>query len=447
MAMSSDDEAEEQYFYDYLHVTPLVEIYNISINGNLNDDCRVYGDIMVEDKRGHIFSIYHQTENDPQLMVSDNKLLLTVKDDLNNAVIIPSKYVSLNVKLFVISGHNEITLEGSITLNRTTDTDDWSVEYKTEFVEGNNNWNAEVKYVIFPYAVTATVRVLFFCKGDAFDSFEETGLLDGGEYERTDEEDVTDYEKNDCTDITKLYGVVTAVASGAGSGNDVPKTLLFCKRIEDCVPVQSGRFINLSRSVVAVPAYSSLQIEASFFDADADTESAIAHSMVEFRSAKSRVYKKDIVGCNGRIRVQVVWSSAYNQLYRNNIPGDIWDPIASNSRDEDPFKRQRVMSNQVVSKHPSSATLTDDCNMPKYRSSKTHSNSSVPLLKPNLSLPVYSFLIIEADLLIGPVNVSNSAEGTKPLKGNVTFFKNEGSSQQIGKGDFYMDVSVKFCEW
>ncbi|XP_074268084.1 uncharacterized protein LOC141591600 [Silene latifolia] len=652
MAMNTVVEKKGPNFYRTLDVTPLVQISNISINGNLNDGCRVHGDVTVSDKRGPSFSIYHRTKNDPQLMVSDNLLLLTTEDDLNNAVIIPSQYVSLEVELFVISGHDIIPLRRSITLDRTiseNDQDDWSEEYRQESVEGNNNWNAEVNFVIFPYAVTATVRVLHFSKDDDFDCFEEIGLSDDGDFESYDKQDVTDYEKNNCTDINKLYGVVTAVASGAGSGDDVSKTLLFRKQktllfrkqIEDCVPVQSGRFINLSRSVVAVPAYSSLQIEAFF--SDANTKLTIADGMVEFRPAEWWAYKKDITGCNGRIRVQVVWSNAYDQLYRNNIPRDIWGPIASNSGSdrEDLLKRQRVMSDQhqqVVSKHPSSATLTDDCNMPKYCSSKTHfncilpdlddaepllelysvvvcskdgnpfkfygsivvtsgfsmerilhidkshpvycpkagisvilrgpvidsfcildrslgilvdikdadsdavisrgvistwthnmdlianrricsvargekgfaavnysifpegvsahvdirlnskflpgvikgkiyarygnyediyedklftnfiflddgkgveldvPNSSVPLLKPYLSLPVYSFLIIEAELSISPVN-GNSAEGTKTLKGNVTFFKNEGSSQQIGKCDFYMDVSVKFREW
>ncbi|XP_074268082.1 uncharacterized protein LOC141591597 [Silene latifolia] len=394
---------KEPRFYNSLPVTPLVEIFNISVNGNVNDDFRVYGSIYVTD-RGHTFSIYERTKDCPQFMVSGDKLLLTVSDDLDNAVIIPSESVSLNVNLSAISGHDEINLKGEITLNRTTGLDDWSEEYKTETVAGDKNWNAKVQYAIFPHAVAATVRVVHFSRDDDFDPCvvppgdkqdDDVPYYDSADelehvpfYESADEQDLARYEKNSCSEITKLYGSVSAYAAVCGKNGQM-SSLFNKKQVQDCVQVRSGRYINLSRSVVAVPAYSSLKIEVSFSDGN---NALIANDTVEFKPVDDwQPYKEDIAMGNGRIRVQVIWRSAYWQLYRNN-PSGMSDSTTSYSSDDDSFEKQRVMSEQQV-------TANDDCSSPEYNSSETYTSNWVlpPSSYTEPLLEVFSVVVCSKD--------------------------------------------------
>ncbi|XP_074268081.1 uncharacterized protein LOC141591596 isoform X2 [Silene latifolia] len=384
---------KEPRFYNSLLVTPLVEIFNISVNGNVND-FRVYGSIEVTDT-DHTFFIYDRTKDSPQFMVSGDELFLTVEDNLDNAVIIPSEYVSLNVNLSAISGHDEITLQGEITLNRTSGLDDWSEEYITETLAGDKNWNAKVQYAIFPYAVAATVRVIHFSPDDDFDYCvvppDDEQDDDVPNYESVGERDLARYEENSCPDITKLYGSVSAYAGKNGQMS----SLFNKKQVQDCVQVQSGRYINLSRSVVAVPAYSSLKIEASFSDGN---NALIANDTVEFKPVDDwQPYKKDIATGNGRIRVQVIWSSAYWQLYRNN-PSGMWDSTTSYSSDDssddhDSFEKQRVLE----------ATVNDDC-LAEHNSSETYTSNWV------LPSPTYTETLLEV------FSVVVCSKDSKPFK-------------------------------
>ncbi|XP_074320510.1 uncharacterized protein LOC141657248 [Silene latifolia] len=312
--------------YQGLHVTPLVEIFNVSLHGScLTKDCLVYGDIEVIDKHGRTFPIYHRFESDPQSIVSGDNLLLTVEKDLENAVIIPSDYVHLHVNLVASSKQR---LLDSITLDISRSKDGWDEEYCSK-LSGRKDFYVKVNYATFPYAVTATVSILFFSNDAAY-------LFQNEREEEEEEDDVTNYKKHNCSHFANLYGSVTSSVSSDKSQT----TSLFSKPIENRVKVQCGSFIDLSRSVVVVPAYSSLQIEASLYDGD--TAGLIAGGKVQFRPED---YKNDIVGINGRIRVQVVWSSVYpEQLYRTNSE-------SNEESEEDPVESDKVESRQSTSSY------------------------------------------------------------------------------------------------
>ncbi|XP_074320936.1 uncharacterized protein LOC141657562 isoform X2 [Silene latifolia] len=288
--------------YQGLHVAPLVEIFNVSLHGScLTKDCRVYGYIEVSDKHGRVFHIYRRPESDPQSIVSGDNLLLTVEKDLENTVIIPSDNVHLHVNL---AASSKLRLLDNITLDISRGKDRWDEEYCSK-LSGREDFYVKVNYATFPYAVTATVSILFFSNDDAH--------LFQNEREE-EEEDVTNYNKHNCSHFANLYGSVTSSVSS----NKSQMTSLFSNPRENCVKVQCGSFINLSRSVVVVPAYSSLQIEASLYDGD--TAGLIAEGKVQFRPEDC---KKDIVGINEGILVQVVWSSGvYRELYRTNSESD-----------------------------------------------------------------------------------------------------------------------------
>ncbi|XP_074310428.1 uncharacterized protein LOC141646440 [Silene latifolia] len=349
----------EPYIYHHLRVLPLVEIFKISVRSIFPGRFRVYGDIKVIDKHDHYsFSIYHRSESDPQFLVSGDNLSLTTGNNLdkNNAIIISSadnnnNNVFLQVDLVAFSDRFAASNKSWITLDRTLThgkKDGWDEEYCSKTAssrEKGNAFNLQVDYAIYPYAVTAIVNILFFSKDDDFDSLESKPEDD---YYPDTGDDITDYTKNDFVGCVNLYGSVTSVSSNNGESQRT--TSLFSKQIENYVNVRSGSFINLDRSVVVVPAYSSLQIETSLFDAE--NRSVLAEGRVEFRPrdlATAFAFKKDIIGINGRIRVQVVWNSPYYQLCRtNDDTGDMLETTLDSSSDEAPFKRHKVESDEWV---------------------------------------------------------------------------------------------------
>ncbi|CAO2829928.1 unnamed protein product [Amaranthus hypochondriacus] len=84
------------------------------------------------------------------------------------------------------------------------------------------------------------------------------------------------------------------------------KTTLFKTSDFESVKAEHNKVIELSRCIVAVPAYSSLIIEADLWDTDSSFK--IAKGKLEFRSANYGTFQDGIKGNNNlALRVDVIW--------------------------------------------------------------------------------------------------------------------------------------------
>ncbi|XP_021749704.1 uncharacterized protein LOC110715429 [Chenopodium quinoa] len=195
-----------------------------------------------------------------------------------------------------------------------------NLDYKNSFYTEHGAENVgfvTLHYATFPYAVVATVEVVFFSKYDGYDTIDYNRDDYYGDYAVYD----TSAYRNGMDESADVYGTVAAHTSFPGSGSndgDNSSILLNLSR-DQCVPVKSRSFIELSRSVVAVPVHSKscpLNILVNF--AYSSYGSKLAEGVLQFSAHESGVDKKDVVGENGRIRVRVNWGDAYQQRYRGS---------------------------------------------------------------------------------------------------------------------------------
>ncbi|KAK9755923.1 hypothetical protein RND81_01G059600 [Saponaria officinalis] len=373
--MANGVDKKRLYRYLDLMVTPLVEIFGVTIhcedNELLEDDYGIYGQIQVIDKLDKSFYIFNQDKDHPQRISFNEPLLLTAPLTEIDAVIIPSEHASMDVLLFDRIRNDSLVAKGSISFDRSiTDKEEWLEEKYEKRLPGEKNLYAKVQYAIFPYAVTANVDVSFFTKDDDFDSLVGTSGIaylslkygDADPEEWPDRCDVTDYSKNKCCTMANLYGTVstTCIIDGNDGKISYPWSLLFRNSNEDSIELTSGDFIDLSRSVVAVPAYSSLIIQASFYYRDSSLPAA--SGILEFKPNHNKIAKQDIVGDNGRIRVRVVWGSAYWKLCRVSSKKRLTPltPQIEESRSSDSIKRLKPFE-----EHHSLVAMNDDCVLPE----------------------------------------------------------------------------------
>ncbi|KAK9756708.1 hypothetical protein RND81_01G116000 [Saponaria officinalis] len=402
-------EVDKKRLYSYLDVmvTPLVQIFGVTIHCDddelLEGDYEIYGQIRVTDKLDQSFYMFNQDKNHPQRISFDEPLLLTSPLNEMDAVIIPSEHVSMDVLLFDRVRYDMVVAKGSISLDRTISGKEWFEEYLEKRVFGVNNLYANVQYAIFPYAVTANIDVFFFVKDDNFDSLEDVDTsgfccLDSTRFaEVNDKYDATTYSENACSTIANLYGTVSATC--AVNQNDgkftYPQSLLFRKPNEDSIEIESGSYIDLSRSVVAVPAYSSLKIQASL--SYRDSPSPAVSGDLEFTPDWCWKSKKDIVGDNGRIRVRVTWRCAYKQLYRVSSEKRLipLTPQIEESKSSNPIKRSKPFG-----EHHSLATVNDDGVSPEQQPTLDLSGNCIlpaPSLPVNSVVEVYSVVVCSKD--------------------------------------------------
>ncbi|XP_021836885.2 uncharacterized protein [Spinacia oleracea] len=329
--------------------TPLLEVFSISVHpipdltGNLFN-CEIYGSVKVTNGLGHVLVLYNRDRDNPEFIkpneTSYNRYLsLTGLKD--GRVVIPYDYVIVDMCLRDRSRDDIVIAKGELNFNYK---ESFYTEHGAKRVVGDAGF-ATLHYATFPYAVVATVDVVFFSKHDDYDTID----YDPDEY--------SDYDSsgyvNDDADAD-VYGTVAAHTNFPGSSsyedNTTISSILFNMPHNQCVRVKSRTFIELSRSMVAVPFYSNspLQIHVDFKYNDG---SRLAEGVLEFQYIYCGLIKKDVVGENGRIRVRVKWVDAYEQRYRGSDLKRSATFEKEESEMEGLVKRQR----SLVDPQPSSA--------------------------------------------------------------------------------------------
>ncbi|KNA03759.1 hypothetical protein SOVF_206030, partial [Spinacia oleracea] len=305
--------------------TPLLEVFSISVHpipdltGNLFD-CEIYGSIKVTNGLGHVLVLYNRDHDNPEFIKPNETsygryLSLTGLKD--GCVIIPYDYVIVDMCLRDRARDDIVITKGELNFNYK---ESFYTEHGAKRVVGDAGF-ATLHYATFPYAVVATVDVVFFSKHDDYDTID----YDPDEYSQ----DFADYDSsgyvNDDADAD-VYGTVAAYTDFPGSSsyedNTTISSILFNMPHNQCVRVKSRTFIELSRSMVAVPFYSNSPLQIH-----------------------------DVVGENGRIRVRVKWVDAYEQRYRESDLKRCATYEKEESDMEELVKRQRSLANP----QPSSA--------------------------------------------------------------------------------------------
>ncbi|XP_021715620.1 uncharacterized protein LOC110683534 [Chenopodium quinoa] len=298
-----------------MNTTPLFEVFSVSVNTKRSDcdSCEIYGTIKATNGLGHVVYLYNRKHYDPELIKPNSAgysrylSLIGLKD---GCVIIPHEYVTIEVDLRDRARNNAAIAIGNLSFN-----------YKETFYSGHGAKDVvgqagfvTIHYATFPYALTASVDVVFFSKNDDYDTIDydpDEYSVDLADY------DSSGYENSD--DVADIYGTVAAHTDFPGSGsygdNTTISSILLNKPHSQCVRVMSRNFIELSRCMVAVPASSNfpLKIHVDFKFNDG---SRLVDGVLGFSSDDCSQIKKDIVGENGRIRVRVKWGDAYEQRYR-----------------------------------------------------------------------------------------------------------------------------------
>ncbi|XP_078159324.1 uncharacterized protein LOC144554840 [Carex rostrata] len=105
----------------------------------------------------------------------------------------------------------------------------------------------------------------------------------------------------------RIYGTITASMTGW----DV-KRVLFCKRRDKYINVDSGAPIPLLRSVLIVPHTSSLDINADLADVFSFPNVPVARGTLQFSPEFYGDFVGTISGKHGEIKVKVTWWSYYN---------------------------------------------------------------------------------------------------------------------------------------
>lgn len=107
--------------------------------------------------------------------------------------------------------------------------------------------------------------------------------------------------------LARIYGTITASMTGW----DV-KRVLFCKKRDKYINVNSGAPIPLLRSVLIIPRTSSLHIDADLFDAFSFPNVPVASGSVQFSPEFYGDFAETISGKYGEIKVNVKWWSYFN---------------------------------------------------------------------------------------------------------------------------------------
>ncbi|KAL6586788.1 hypothetical protein OROMI_001776 [Orobanche minor] len=325
--------------------TPLLEMLSVSVHSDLPVDCdlcEIYGTIKVTNGLGHALDLYNRGHENPEFIKPDEtsySRYLSLTGLKDGRVIIPYEYVIVDMDLRDRARDDIVIAKGKL---RFSYKETFYTEQGAKRVEGDAGF-VTLHYATFPFAVAATVDVLFFSKDDDFDTINYDPDDYGNDYA---DYDSGGYGNDDA--VADVYGIVAAYTNFPGSssfGDDTTiSSILLNMPHNQCVRVTSRTFIELSRSVVAVPAYSNspLQIHVDFKHNDG---SRLADGILKFKVDNCGLIKKDLVGENGRIRVRVKWGDAYEQRYGGNALKQSLNKVSSPEREESKIeqlvKRQR----------------------------------------------------------------------------------------------------------
>ncbi|XP_074273969.1 uncharacterized protein LOC141597410 [Silene latifolia] len=326
---ADESKTAPEMVYRHIQCTPLVDVLSISIGNRLDNvdrskSCEIYGKIRVLDTQhgseNEMFSFFSKDKDNAEYVHFDKPLLLTTPSP--TPVIEPSKNICLDVSLFIRRADSVVVTSEKIILDKKGDECEEFHDIEIDSQEDSMVF-VHVHYTVIQYAVAATIDVLFFSKDDKFDfssddddDDDDPDANDKHIEEPRDFVDVANYDESDCGDsvAVDVFGTVRGHSNlKAANGKDWHPILLFKKSPSQGVQVKSGGFIQLSRSAVILPAYSSaLVIEVDLSYCEGDIRKPIASNKLEFQLHSEDTYKKDLVGEHGeRIRVRVTWNESY----------------------------------------------------------------------------------------------------------------------------------------
>ncbi|XP_074273967.1 uncharacterized protein LOC141597408 [Silene latifolia] len=334
---ADESKTAPEMVYRHIQCTPLVDVLSITIGNRLDNvdrskSCEIYGKIRVLDTQhgseNEMFSFFSKDKDNAEYVQFDEPLLLTTPSP--TPVIEPSKNICLDVSLFIRRADSVVVASEKIILDKKGDECEEFHDIEIDSQEDNMVF-VHVHYTVIQYAVAATIDLLFFSKDDKFDFSIDAAADDKFDFsidaddddandkhieEPRDFVDVANYDERDCGDsvAVDVFGTVRGHSNlKAANGKDWHPILLFKKSPSQGVQVKSGGFIQLSRSAVILPAYSSaLVIEVDLSYCEGDIRKPIASNKLEFQLHSEDTYKKDLVGEHGeRIRVRVTWNESY----------------------------------------------------------------------------------------------------------------------------------------
>jgi len=275
----------------FILVAPVLEVFSVSIHrgGEHNDafldegPCHIYGKVLVTDRRGNTYYLYRRSRTEPEIVSLNGTLSLTGP---NMDPIMPSKVLEVEVDLKDITRGIDIA-NGTFTLDYTTDYDYEVATSKR--VEGKHSY-ATVHYTTFRFAITATVNVQFTAQDDGSRA------------------------------VADVHGKLVAYSSirHADNADDEVKSYfsrtLFEKQRNESVHMESGSSLKLSRYVVGVAAYSSLEIQVDLVDDLSGWQTANKTLVFQSKYIYGYPETQDIVVQGGIIKVEVVWDHVYFKL-------------------------------------------------------------------------------------------------------------------------------------
>lgn len=250
-----------------------LEVFSVVISCYGNEMCGIYGTIMVDDGLAEVF-IFKREENHPEIVgPSGTSLLLDIHREIIGGNFV-MKFDLKDVKGRVISkGWMAYQFFGrSYWLN-------WPL---CSLIRGEAGY-AAVHYTIFSGTVAAEVKVLFLSD-------------DGG-----------------CGCVSVMGRLVAQYSNYKYStpyGREYRRSVLFDKRHpEDCLLLNPGSELPLSRSVVAVPIGWTLEIEVNvqLNSRPAFSESETLMGTLKLKSMMEGKSFDELRGQNYRIRASVEW--------------------------------------------------------------------------------------------------------------------------------------------
>ncbi|XP_008775611.2 60 kDa jasmonate-induced protein-like [Phoenix dactylifera] len=247
---------------------PLVEVFFVRID-NIDDEDPgdLYGWITVADGLRTQY-IYNRARGDYESIRPREFALLTGPGRAISAYGSFTIDVDLKDRDADLSPDDEVS-RGQISWNVYNTTNEYDEPLFCR-VDGKNG-QITVKYAVLSDAVAAILEVT---------------LIDG-----------------DREDPAEVYGGLAAL-------NGLGESELFRKGSDDYIEVRPGQRIPLSRSMVAVPLYSSLTVRADLYDHDSDPSpnDEIANGTAVFPARLDGTFAEEISGNDGKIQVKVTWT-------------------------------------------------------------------------------------------------------------------------------------------
>ncbi|XP_074289964.1 uncharacterized protein LOC141616555 [Silene latifolia] len=269
-------------------VAPLAQVFSVSLHTDSDDDkpCDIYGTICTTNAQGlTLNNLYKRPHANSEVI--PNGGILSLKGGLNNFLTYsPTTNTTIDLDLNVKSRNTVLVIKEKRNLHsfNQDDFEDSSNKLIKDIVHGEGCF-AVIYYAKFLYAVRAVVRVAIFSKRDPSSA-------------------VADVYGN----IALGYGNARKYCNNDDEVRHM-KCTLFSKTFDHPKRVRVGETMKLSNYVVAMPAYSSLVIDADI----SDSHGRLAAGSLEIPF--DGPHQKVIDGEFGTIAVTVLFSTPRRSEY------------------------------------------------------------------------------------------------------------------------------------